>query len=337
MKPVREGWLASKAASLPRVSGLLAILVSALAGPLAAQGQPLRPLPIPTMTPQDDVALAPPPNADLAFGAYQRGLYVRAFLEATRRLRVNPDDAPAMTLLGELYAQGLGVAQDWTQAGEWYRVAADRGDGPAAFALAMQVLDGRGVAKDPAAGRRLLEQAAGKGLPGAQYNLGLLLLRDRTPEADRRAADLFRQAAIASDVDAQYALAVLYKEGRGVEKDMANSALWMGRAAQGRSLAAQTEFAIMLFNGEGVAKDEAAAANLFRTAAERGSAVAQNRLARLYAAGRALPRDLVLASQWHSLSQLQGASDTWLDESLRIMTPAEREQAAVAAQRWLMR
>ena len=43
-------------------------------------------------------------------GAYQRGLYNEAFREATLRLEKNKGDAAAMTLLGELYNQGLGRA-----------------------------------------------------------------------------------------------------------------------------------------------------------------------------------------------------------------------------------
>ena len=42
-----------------------------------------------------------------------------------------------MTLLGELYANGLGVPQDDKKAAEWYKLAAARGDANAMFALAM--------------------------------------------------------------------------------------------------------------------------------------------------------------------------------------------------------
>jgi hypothetical protein len=38
--------------------------------------------------------------------AYQRGRYVTAFREATKRIEANPKDAAAMTLLGELYNHG---------------------------------------------------------------------------------------------------------------------------------------------------------------------------------------------------------------------------------------
>ena len=46
---------------------------------------------------------------DLAYGAYQRGLYNQALREATLRLEKDKTDSAAMTLLGELYNQGLGV------------------------------------------------------------------------------------------------------------------------------------------------------------------------------------------------------------------------------------
>jgi TPR repeat protein len=43
-------------------------------------------------------------------------------------------DARAMTLLGELYSNGLGVPLDDAKAAQWYRLAVDRG---AMFALAL--------------------------------------------------------------------------------------------------------------------------------------------------------------------------------------------------------
>ena len=55
---------------------------------------------------------APAREPDLAYGAYQRGQYFAAVREATARLERDPNDAAAMTLLGELHNQGLGVRQD---------------------------------------------------------------------------------------------------------------------------------------------------------------------------------------------------------------------------------
>ena len=60
-------------------------------------------------------------------------------------------------MLGELYANGLGIKRDYAKAAEWYQRAADAGDREGMFALAMMRLSGRGGADQPRAGR----QAAG--------------------------------------------------------------------------------------------------------------------------------------------------------------------------------
>ena len=79
---------------------------------------------------------------DLAYGAYQRGYYVTAFATATHRVE-ELKDVKAMTLLGELYANGVGINRDEKKAADWYRLAAERGDREAMFALAMMHFSGR--------------------------------------------------------------------------------------------------------------------------------------------------------------------------------------------------
>ena len=65
------------------------------------------------------------PGVDLVYGAYQRGLYKTAFDLATTRAQDN-GDPKAMTMLGELYANAIGVKRDYAKAAEWYKRAADR-------------------------------------------------------------------------------------------------------------------------------------------------------------------------------------------------------------------
>ena len=94
------------------------------------------------------------------------------------------------------------------------------------------------------------------------------------------AAEIVRKAADAGNAEAQYALATMYKEGRGVPQDVAEAASLMGIASVAGNVDAMVEYAIAQFNGSGIAKNEAAAAKLFLIAARRGSAIAQDRLAR---------------------------------------------------------
>src|SRR6516225_6229718 len=75
------------------------------------------------------------PRVDLVYGAYQRGEYRTARDLAAPRAQAG--DPKAMTMLGELYANALGVKLDEAKAAEWYRRASDAGDREAMFALAM--------------------------------------------------------------------------------------------------------------------------------------------------------------------------------------------------------
>ena len=163
-------------------------------------------------------------NVDLAYGAYQRGFYITAFAIATRRVE-EKGDVRAMTLLGELYARGYGIARDDAKAADWYRLAADRGDREAMFALAMFHLGSRISNATSEQGKRLLAAAAKLGHAAAAYDLALLYMEGRLfPQDFARAAELFRSAADMGNPEAQYALGTLYKEGRGVAKDPVEAA-----------------------------------------------------------------------------------------------------------------
>jgi TPR repeat protein len=264
---------------------------------------------------------------DLAYGAYQRGLYNEAFREATARLEKNRTDAAAMTLLGELYNQGLGVPVSPVKAAEWYRLAAQRGDAQALASLGLMALEGRGVAKNPAQGRAWLEEAVAKRNPVASYNLALMLLPSSADSDVRRTLDLLRVAADAELPDAQHALGVLYLKGRGVARNPTEAAALFERAAQNGSSVGEVEYAILLFNGDGVVKNESKAAQYFRRAAAKGNAIAQNRLARLLVTGRGVPSNKIDAAAWHILAVGQGLSDPWLDDALKDMNSDEKKKS----------
>jgi uncharacterized protein len=289
----------------------------------------------PAPAPQPPIA-TPGREPDLAFGAYQRGYYLTAFQEATKRINEKADPK-AMTLLAELYANGLGVNNNDDEAAKWYKLAADRGDREAMFALAMFRLGGRAGPRDSAEAARLLAAAAKLGHAAAAYDLGLLYLEGRQfPQDFNRAAELFRMAAQAGNPEAQYALATLYKDGHGVPPDVQQATRLMGEAAKADFLDAEVEYAIALFNGTGIQKDEAGASALFRRAAMQGSPIAQNRLARIYAFGRGVPApDPVQAIKWHLISKAAGASDVFLDDFMQKQSPATRAAGEKAAKPWL--
>lgn len=267
--------------------------------------------------------LAPGVQPDLAFGAFQRGYFVTALRESMKRVEANPSDGPAMTLVGLLYQDGLGVRTDAVEAARWFRLAAERDDPQGMYNFAMAFLRGRGVSEDRSAAIRWLEKAAARNHSGALYNLGLLAI-DGEIQDFSRARTMFSRAMDLSNMDAAYALGLLYKEGRGVERDAARAAQLFRKAADEHIVAAQVDYAVALFNGEGVDKDEAGAARYFLKAANASNPVAANRLARLLVAGRGVQKNIVEAMKWHLLARGTGIQDEWLDSQLEKLTSRER-------------
>ncbi len=156
-----------------------------------------------------------------------------------------------------------------------------------------------------------------------------------TSDFARAAAD-FRKAADLGFPDAAYSLALLYREGRGVGKDMKQAAFWLLRAAQGDYLAAEVEYGIMLFNGaDGVPADEPGGAKWLLRAANRDNPLAQNRVSRLLFAGRGLKQDRVEAAKWNILAGTAGVRDAWLDDESAKLTPIERLKVQEAVRAYL--
>src|SRR6185437_7058483 len=100
---------------------------------------------------------ASPLLADTAGGmaAFRAGDYQRAFTQWSEA--ANRGDAEAQYDLGVLYAKGLGVSRDMSEAMRWYRTAAERGNMQAQFRLGQVYAKGWGVPRDEADAMRWME------------------------------------------------------------------------------------------------------------------------------------------------------------------------------------
>jgi TPR repeat protein len=264
-----------------------------------------------------------------SFTAYAQGQYMTARKLAETEAAQGSKEA--YTLLGEIYEEGLGVAQDYQKAADAYRKGADLGDANAQFSLGTFALDGRGIKKDEYCSRPLREGARTV-TPWRSTTLRSSIStagatnRRRKPSngCTRPQANLPRRNATLAAFISSAASPGSCKGG-GMD----------GKAAEAGVPEAQVEYGVMLFKGEGVAIDEKRAARMFRLSAERGNPVAQNRLARLYANGVAVgPADPVQAAKWHLLARESGVADFTLDVMLAKLTPEQRAAADKAAQAW---
>ncbi len=271
---------------------------------------------------------------DLAFGAYQRGMYLTAFQLALPRAEAG--DPAAQTLIAELYDQGKGVAKDTKKAAEWYEVAAKTGNREAQFAYGMKLLQGVDVPQNKEAGIDLMRQAADAGHPLAMFNYATHLIDQRPTTAGyRRALPYLEQAAEYRLSDAYYSLARIYGEGLATGiADPEKGRSWLVRAARAGIDTAQVELAIELVNGINGKKDEKAAFEWFLIAARGGNVIAQNRLAHMFFAGLGTEKAPIEGAKWHILASRAGRADPGLDEYLQFLDEESKKKALSAANRW---
>lgn len=88
-------------------------------------------------------------------------------------------DAKYRYIVGTMYSEGQGVAQDDVEAVKWYRLAAEQGYAIAQNSLGLQYANGQGVSQDFAEALRWYHLAAEQGYEKAQSNLGVMYARGR--------------------------------------------------------------------------------------------------------------------------------------------------------------
>ncbi len=272
-------------------------------------------------------------RVDMAYGAFQRGFYLTALSLALER--AENDDAAAQTLIGTIYANGLGVAQNLALASSWYAIASQNGDIAATFELALLYQNGTGVPKNRQRAAELFSTAAAAGHREAMYNMALLHVEGIYAEPNLAlGASLMEKAAEAGLAEANYDYGIMLMEGVGVPPNPTLGANYIGVAAQFGLVEAQVEYATFLYLGKGVKQDRAEAVLWYMRAAEATNPVAQNRLAKLYAVGEGVPLDLQTAAMWRSLARRQGLNDPGLETLLISIAPEDIKRAEERAFYW---
>ncbi len=200
-------------------------------------------------------AAAIPLFADTSAGlaAFKNKDYQRAYKEW--KAAADAGHAEAQFDLGVLYAQGLGVRRDLTEAAFWYRRSAEQGNAEAEFALGQMYSRGWGVPRDQADALRWLQMAnsvESDGPPTEWANVEGYGM----PQDDQQAAYWYKLAADKGHPEAEYNLARLYAAGHGVKKDEEQAARWVSASAtQGYTLA-MADLGSRFAAGNGVAQND---------------------------------------------------------------------------------
>ncbi|MGE4594501.1 MAG: tetratricopeptide repeat protein, partial [Gammaproteobacteria bacterium] len=137
------------------------------------------------------------------------------------------------------------------------------------------------------------------------------------------------------DSDAEYALAVIYDTGNGVEVDKAKAVDLYEDAANGGVMLAQFALAQKYDKGEGVAQNDQKALQRYLEAAEQGYARAQYDAAVKYDNGVGTLEDNTLALQWYQKAAEQGHIEAQYSAG-QLLLKGEGVEADSAAAKWLL-
>ena len=168
------------------------------------------------------------------------------------RARAEKGDVDAQNNLGEMYAKGQDVTQDYAEAVKWYRKAADGGYARAQFNLGFSYITERGVMRDYGEAVKWFRKAAEQGFAPAQADLGIAYDTGQGVQRDgEEAMKWFRLAADQGFAPAQFSLGLAYKQGKGVPQDFNEARKWFGLAAEKGSEPAKRELAVLSGDGFG--------------------------------------------------------------------------------------
>ncbi len=151
------------------------------------------------------------------------------------RERAEAGDAEAQVELGLACRSGKGVDKDPVEAVKWFRKAAQQSHPRGLYHLGFCHYAGVGVKKDKLEAVKWWTKAVVMGDDMSKQTLGSITgeLSDLIPELTKQAEG--------GDADAQFALGICYRDGLGIDKDNAESAKWLGKAAdQGHPQAKQS-------------------------------------------------------------------------------------------------
>ena len=120
------------------------------------------------------------------------------------------------------------------------------------------------------------------------------------------ALNIFTSLAEKGDMFAQFNLAKMYREGKGVSKDYKTAVKWFGLSAEQGNAAAQYHLGVAYSFGLGVVPNYEIALKWYTRSAEKGNTFAQYHLSLLYYFGNGVPQDMEYAYMWSNLASANG-------------------------------
>ncbi len=221
----------------------------------------------------------------------------RLLLEAA-----NAGLADAQNSIGIHYQFGIGFAQNYPLAADWYRKAASQGHSWAQNNLGILAENGLGMPKDHAAAARWYELAAEQGLSQAKWRLAGLVLEGWGTEKDpARAMALYREAANDKEPEGWNGLGYLHENGIGIRKSLDVARTYYLLSANAGNAHGMFNLSRLLQDS-----DPSKAFEWEVKAAELGHATAQNNAGASYQHGVGVRANTAWALYWYAKAAQQG-------------------------------
>ena len=212
-------------------------------------------------------------------------------------------DTIAMQELASLYANGIYVPQNTSKAMQWNMLAKLLGNVNVTCGICKCISDNNDFIINNEA---ILSQLKKNRINFAYCKEGERLYSDKKYE---QAIYWFQKAADAGNSAAQKNLAICYKNGNGVVKDIKKAVWWWQKAADAGNSTAQNSLAYRYFAGDDVEKDVEKAVYWCQKAADAGYSAAQYRLAFCFLKGDGVEKDVEKAVYWWQKAADAGDSD----------------------------
>jgi len=153
------------------------------------------------------------------------------------------------------------------------------------------------------------------------------------------AYQVFKPLAEQGNAEAEHNLAVLYKSGKGVMKNLKKAAYWFEKAAKLGLADAQFNLGYMYDMGTGVEHNASKAVFWYKKAAEQGHPLAQSDLGVMYANGEGVKQDIVEGYVWLNLAASQGVSTAYANQQilLKEMSPKMKENVRKVSREYFKR
>lgn len=203
----------------------------------------------------------------------------RWFLESA-----NDGHIEAQIKIGDYYANGIFIKQDFQKSVLWYTRASTYGNNEALIKLANLYKEGLGTEKDLKLAFDLYYRASSTSDdPDAFYQLALMAKHGWGTNKDLQSAFVwFKKASDAGHIKAMVNVGYCYANGIGVEKNPLLATEYYNNAARSNNPIAIFNLGVCYMEGFGVEKDLDRAINLFNRSAELEHSLSYTYLAKCY-------------------------------------------------------